>query len=93
MSPKDFSGKAFADAIDNLGTSGNVLFGGTDKYNGIKALANQIRQTSIDKMDDTVIDNIISQGGTQDLRTLLNSVKDAQVNLHNTRNKDQYSWG
>ena len=85
MSPKDFSGKAFADAIDNLGTSGNVLFGGTDKYNGIKTLANQIRQTSIDKMDDTVIDNIISQGGTQDLRTLLNSVKDAQVNLHNLK--------
>lgn len=85
MSPKDFSGKAFADAIDNLGTSGNVLFGGADKYNGIKALANQIRQTSIDKMDDTVIDNIISQGGTQDLRGLLNTVKDAQVNLHNLK--------
>jgi len=88
MSPKDFSGKAFADAIDNLGTSGNVLFGGADKYNGIKALANQIRQTSIDKMDDTVIDNIISQGGTQDLRTLLNSVKDAQVNLHKLQNSN-----
>jgi hypothetical protein len=88
MSPQSFSGKAFADAIDKLGTSGSVLFGGADKYNGIKALANQIRQTSIDKMDDTVIDNIISQGGTQNLRTLLNSVKDAQVNLHKLQNSN-----
>ena len=61
------------------------MFGGADKYNGIKALANQIRQTSIDKMDDTVIDNIISQGGTQDLRTLLNSVKMLKLNLHNLK--------
>ena len=83
MSPKDFSGKAFADAIDSLGTSGDVLFGGADKYNGIKALANQIRLTSINKMDDTVIQNIVDQGGDDTLRGLLNSVKDAQVNLGN----------
>jgi acylphosphatase len=83
MSPKDFSGKAFADAIDSLGTSGDVLFGGADKYNGIKALANQIRLTSINKMDDTVIQNIVAQGGDDTLRELLNSVKNAQVNLGN----------
>ena len=83
MSPKDFSGKAFADAIDSLGTSGDVLFGGADKYNGIKALANQIRLTSLNKMDDTVVQNIVDQGGSDTLRGLLNSVKDAQVNLGN----------
>ena len=46
------------------------LFGGADKYNGIKALANQIRLTSINKMDDTVIQNIVDQGGDDTLRGL-----------------------
>ena len=78
-----FSGKAFADAIDGLGTTGKVLFGGDTQYNAIKSLANQVRITSLGKIDDNLIDNIISQGGTQDLRGLLNSVKDAQINLHN----------
>lgn len=77
-----FSGKAFADAIDGLGTTGKVLFGGDTQYNAIKSLANQVRITSLNKIDGNIIDNIISQGGSQDLKGLLNSVKDAQINLH-----------
>jgi len=83
ISPQNFSGKAFADAIDNLGTSGDVLFGGATEYAGIKSLANQIRQTSLGKMDDAVIKDIMDQGGSENLKGLLQSVKNAQVNLHN----------
>jgi len=78
-----FSGKAFADAIDGLGTTGKVLFGGETQYNSIKSLANQIRITSLGKIDDNIIDNVINQGGSQDLKGLLQSVKNAQVNVHN----------
>ena len=83
ISPQNFSGKAFADAVDNLGTSGDVLFGGATEYAGIKSLANQIRQTSLGKMDDAVIKDIMDQGGSQNLKGLLQSVRDTQVNLHN----------
>ena len=78
-----FSGKAFADAIDGLGTTGKVLFGGETQYNSIKSLANQVRITSLGKIDDNIIDNVINQGGSQDLKGLLQSVKNAQVNVHN----------
>jgi len=78
-----FSGKAFADAIDGLGTTGKILFGGDTQYNSIKSLANQVRITSLGKIDDNIIDNVINQGGSQDLKGLLQSVKDAQVNVHN----------
>jgi hypothetical protein len=78
-----FSGKAFADAIDGLGTTGKVLFGGETQYNSIKSLANQIRITSLGKIDDNIIDNVINQGGSQNLKGLLQSVKNAQVNVHN----------
>jgi hypothetical protein len=59
------------------------LFGGETQYNSIKSLANQVRITSLGKIDDNIIDNVINQGGSQDLKGLLQSVKNAQVNVHN----------
>ena len=80
FNPKMFNGKAFRNHINNLGTTGKVLFG--KQWNEVQKLADTIGQVSLTNIDDAALRNIVkanaNKGITDSLQDLARASKEFQ---------------
>jgi len=80
FNPKMFNGKAFRNHINNLGTTGKVLFG--KQWNEVQKLADTIGQVSLTNIDDAALRNIVkanaNKGITDSLQDLAKASKEFQ---------------
>jgi hypothetical protein len=71
MNPNRFNGRAFANAINNLGTTGKVLFG--KDWADVKRLADTIGQIGFKTLPKETIDNIVRRGAN---KPIIDSMKE-----------------
>tara|TARA_R100001510_G_C7651746_1_gene209489 strand:- start:44 stop:2944 length:2901 start_codon:yes stop_codon:yes gene_type:complete len=80
FNPKMFNGKAFRNHINNLGTTGKVLFG--KQWDEVQKLADTIGQVSLTNIDDAALQNILkanaNKGITDSLQDLARASKEFQ---------------
>ncbi len=80
FNPKMFNGKAFRNHINNLGTTGKVLFG--KQWDEVQKLADTIGQVSLTNIDDAALRNIVkanaNKGITDSLQDLAKASKEFQ---------------
>lgn len=80
FNPKMFNGKAFRSHINNLGTTGKVLFG--KQWDEVQKLADTIGQVSLTNIDDAALQNIVkanaNKGVTDSLQDLARASKEFQ---------------
>lgn len=65
FNPKMFNGKAFRNHINNLGTTGKVLFG--KQWGDVQKLADTIGQVSVTNIDDAALRNIVKLNANKDI--------------------------
>ena len=72
FNPKMFNGKAFRNHINNLGTTGKVLFG--KQWNEVQKLADTIGQVSLTNIDDAALRNIVKANANKGITDALKDV-------------------
>ena len=77
--PDKFKGAAFAKSVRDLGRTADTLFGADAAK--IKQLANQIERTSLSKMDQRVVGEILQEGGDQNLVGMMQALVNAQKQI------------
>jgi hypothetical protein len=79
-----FSGVKFSQAIDDLGSTADVLFG--SQAGAIKALSKQLRMTSNSNMTAEAVAKATTEGASKDLVDVLGSLNLAQKELTQFQN-------
>jgi hypothetical protein len=77
--PETFKGAAFAKAVKDLGRTADTLFGKDAAK--IKQLANQIDRTSLSNMDQATVNQLIKEGGDENLVGALQGLVNAQKEI------------
>ena len=77
--PETFKGAAFAKAVKDLGRTADTLFGKDAAK--IKQLANQIDRTSLSNMDQAAVNQLIKEGGDENLVGALQGLVNAQKEI------------
>ena len=77
--PDKFNGVLFNSKISSLGKSGKVIFG--DDWNQVQNIARSLAYGGIKRIDDDILERVVSQNPSDDIVTTLKSIKDAQVGL------------
>ena len=77
--PDKFNGVLFNSKISSLGKSGKAIFG--DDWNQVQNIARSLAYGGIKRIDDDILERVVSQNPSDDIVTTLKSIKDAQVGL------------
>ncbi len=77
--PDKFKGAAFAKSVRDLGRTADTLFGADAAK--IRQLANQIERTSLSKMDQRVVGEILQEGGDQNIVGMMQGLVNAQKQI------------
>jgi len=77
--PLAFNGVQFNNKIRKLGKSGKLLFG--DQWGEVQSLAKSLSYNGVKKIDDQIMQRIVSQNPNQNIISTLKKVQDAQIGL------------
>jgi len=74
VNPNNFNASGFSKALDDLGETGEELFGG--QLSQVKAVANRLENLSVSRISQTMLDDAISSGIDQSIMTGLKQAAD-----------------
>jgi len=77
--PLAFNGVQFNNKIKKLGKSGKLLFG--DQWGEVQSLSKALSYNGVKKIDDQIMQRIVSQNPSDNIVQTLKSVQDAQIGL------------
>ena len=77
--PLSFNGVQFNNKIKKLGKSGKLLFG--DQWDEVQRLSKALSFNGVKKIDDQIMQRIVSQNPSDNIVQTLKSVQDAQIGL------------
>ena len=77
--PLAFNGVQFNNKIKKLGKSGKLLFG--DQWGEVQSLSKALSYNGVKKIDDQIMQRIVSQNPNENIVQTLKSVQDAKIGL------------
>jgi len=77
--PTKFNGVQFNNKIKKLGKSGKLLFG--NQWDEVQSLSKSLSYNGVKKIDDQIMQRIVSQNPSDNIVQTLKSVQDAQIGL------------